>query len=208
MIPIQTPKIPTAISPIWDDDTQSLYFIDLVEPDPSTTPAIYRYSVVDGVLYSAVIEGATQPIGYIVPVRRKCERCKNLLSVGIGHDGVLIEWDGVSKTAHILSKIYSVDANDPMSRTDIARPDRMGRLYGGSFAPTFCITPRNKTFYKYSSVKGYTPLFHDIYTTSGVAFNDETNKIYHVDVCLLLISEYDHDRKTGNICKSLQIVAQ
>lgn len=205
MIPIPSPKIPTAISPIWDDYTQSLYFIDLIEPDPSTIPSIYRYSVADGVLYSAVIEGAKEPIGYIVPVRRECKRCKNVLSVGIGHDGVLIEWDGVTKTARILKKLFSVDANDPMSLTDIARPDRMGRLYGGSFAPTFCLTARNKTFYKYSSVEGYTPLFHDIYTTSGVAFNDKTNTIYQVDVCLLLISEFDYDPKTGNICKSFQI---
>lgn len=124
-----------------------------------------------------------------------------MFAVGIGHDGVLIKWDGVSKSAKKIKKLYSVDQNDSSSRTDIARPDRYGRLYGGSFSPNFCTTPRNKTFYEYSNSKGYVPLFHELYTTSGIAFNENTNQMYHIDVCLSLISEFDWDPKTGNICK-------
>lgn len=105
----------------------------------------------------------------------------------------------------MVKKLSSVDSNDPMSRTDLARPDRSGRLYGGTFSSTFCTTPRNKTFYRYTSDKGSVRLFTDIYTTSGVAFNEDAQKLYHVDVCLLLITEFDWDPATGDLCNFLML---
>lgn len=200
--PLTNSKIGTAISPIWDDHTQSLYFIDLTATGEQ--PSIFRYSS-KGVLYPAYIEGAQQPTGFITPVRQKCKSCKNLFAVGIGHDIVLIEWDGKSPSAQMVRKLSSVDSNDPMSRTDLARPDRSGRLYGGTFSSTFCTTPRNKTFYRYTSDKGLVRLFTDIYTTSGVAFNEDAQKLYHVDVCLLLITEFDWDPATGDLCNFLML---
>lgn len=165
--------------------------------------SIYRYSIDDGVLYSARIEGATEPTGFITPVRKDCKNCNNLFMVGIGHDIVLIEWDGKSKTAKQIRKLSSVETFDPLSRTDIARPDRGGRLYGGTFASNFCISPNNKTFYRYSNSRGLQNLFGNIYTTSGIAFNEHAEKIYHVDVCSLQIAEFDWDPLTGDICELL-----
>lgn len=187
-------KIGTAISPIWDETTQSVLFIDLI--GSAAELSIFRYSLEDEQLYKASIEGASEPVGFLAPVQGH----PDLYAVGIGHDAYIIRWDGTSTTAHIDHKLFSVDSNDPNSRTDLARPDRQGHLYGGTFAPTFCITTKNKTVFEYSSGEDdINVILDDVYTTSGIAFDESEGILYQMDVCSLVLTAFDWDPESGKL---------
>lgn len=166
-------KIATSISPIWDETTQSISFIDLTAS--AETPSIYWYSLNEEKLYKARVEGALLPVGFVTPIQGHSD----LYTVGIGHDAYIIQWDRTSLTAKTVKKLYSVDSLNLNSRTDVARPDRFGHLYGGTFAYTFCIATNDFTVYEYNSGDdGVNVVSDNVYTTSGIAFDEEAELLF------------------------------
>lgn len=152
-------------------------------------------------LYSAAIPGA-QTIAFVNPVRQDCNECTGLFAVGSGHDVIFVKWDGKSPEAQVVGqKLFSVELDIPLSHINIAKSDRHGRVYVGSFSLDFCDTPANKTFYRYTNERGVERIFTDVRTISGLALDEDAGKIYHLDGCNLVISEFDYDPKTGDICK-------
>lgn len=199
IIGIPIPKIGIAKSPNWDDDTQSLYFINLMPTGEESL--LYRYSLTDEHLYSARVPGV-KSTDYLIPVRQNVAKCKNLFAIGNQHDVILIEWDGISTNARIVQKLFSIEPNDESSTLDYARTDRFGRYYGGTFSMTeFCSSPANKSFYRESVEMGIQRIFGGLLGTTGIAFNEDANKFYHVGLCSLIISEFDWDPLTGDLCK-------
>lgn len=186
---------------MWDDHTQSLYFIEFV----STTdqkPSIYRYSYLDGTLYSAAIPGVQSP-AFIYPVRQGCKECTDIFAIGSGHDVIFIKWDGKSPQAQVVGpqKLFTIEADIPLSQLNIAVADRHGRIYEGPFSTEFCNTPANKSLYRYTDKRGLERIFTGVYVTTGITFDEKAKKMYHLDGCNLLLTGFDYDPKTGDSCE-------
>lgn len=161
--------------------------------------SIYRYDVNERKLYSAYIDGESQPI-HIFPVK-ECGRYKDMFAVGLTNSTKIVRWNKSSTVATVVRTLFELELNDANTRLVIGRGDSKGRLFQGTFPVNFCSGPANSSMYMYSKAKGVQRLFGNIVTTTGLAFNSAAGKIYHLDSCLLQIVEFDQDEKTGDICK-------
>lgn len=193
-------KVDLAAWPVWDDHTQSLYFIDFLS-NASQKSAIYRYSYRNGIVYSASIPGA-QTVGFVYPVREGCKECSDLFAVGSGRDIIFIKWDGKSPQAQVVGqKLFSIEPDNPKGHTNIAVADRHGRIYIGPFSLEFCSAPPTQLFYRYTNKRGLERLFTGLRATTGIAIDEDAGKLYHIDGCSFVLTAYDYDPKTGDICK-------
>lgn len=201
---ISTPKIPGPVSPVWDDETQSLYFVTPRASGQEST--IFRYSFRDGVFYSAYIEGANSA-SFILPINsmqncsKKCSKKKNLFAVGVGSQVLIIKWNGKSIRAKVVRGLFSLDSNIPSSRTSLARAGVRGRFYGGTFYYQNCNGPPSLSFYKYDPIYGLKRIFGDLISTSGITFDDNYLQLYHLDSCQALITAFDGSQPEGDLCK-------
>lgn len=194
---IASPDVDVAFAPSWSDETQDLYYVNYLSSGEGAS--IYRCSFEDGTFNSAFIEGFTSP-AFIIPIRKKCKICKNLFVVGLDHNVAIIKWDGKSTRAQVVEILFSVETSDPLSRTNYARADSKGRLYFGTISKKFCDTNPQSSFYRYTADKGVQLMFSGTSTTSGIAINEKAEKLYHLDSCNLLVTEFDWDPATGDIC--------
>lgn len=153
-------------------------------------------------LYSATIPGA-QTVGFVYPVREGCKECTDLFAVGSGRDAILVKWDGKSPQAQVVGsqKLFSVEPDNPRGQTNIAMADRYGRLYEGPSSMEFCSAPPNQSFYRYTNKRGLERLFTGVQATTGIAIDEDAGKLYHIDGCSFVLTAYDYDPKTGDICK-------
>lgn len=195
---LHSQKLNFPFGPVWVDNKQSVYFVDLIAEDR----LVYRYSFDSGILYSASIPGI-KAISFIYPVRQKCKKCNDIFAIGMAHGVNFIKWDGKTTVAQLVNQtnLFNVEENDTKSIMDIAQADRNGRLYFGTYSSDFCSSPANSSFYRYSANRGVERIFGDLYGTSGIAIDEKAKKLYHSDYCLLLITEFDFNPKTGDLCK-------
>lgn len=197
-------------SPFWDDETQSLYFVNFITSENQAS--IFRYSFLDGVFYSAFIEGVTSP-SFILPLRKKCKKCKECdksknankyndqyFAVGTG-DVLIVKWNGMSTKATVVKTAFTDGRNRALSRFDTATPDRRGRFFGGTLEPEFCNATVIQSFYRYTDDGGLVELISGLKSSTGTVFDEERRTMYHLDSCQLLITAYDWDPETGDICK-------
>lgn len=135
-------------------------------------------------------------------MRENCTECKNLFAVGNDHDVIIIKWNGKSPQAQIArrQRIFSVESNDAKSHTDTAIADHHGHLYEGTFSLDFCNASANKSFYRYSIDRGIERIFGDLYGSSGIGLDENAQKLYHLEYCRLLITSFDWDPTTGDLC--------
>ncbi|XP_055310182.1 uncharacterized protein LOC129573561 [Sitodiplosis mosellana] len=200
---LTTPDIPLALAAVWDDYSQSLYFINMASSGMQSS--IFRYSDLDGIFYSAYIEGVSAP-SFIMPIKDECDKMAKcnvcgyrLFAVGVDHSVLIIKWNGKSTKAKVVSTLLTLEQNMPLSRTNFARADNKGRLYGGTLSRKFCNITASEGFYRYKKTAGVDLLFNGLFSTSGVVFNEDLNKIYQLDTCTGFIAEFDWDPKTGDI---------
>lgn len=204
--PLTDKIIRSVISPTWDDYTQSMYFTSLEAYGQEST--IYRYNYRDGVLYSAYIDGLSAPpiegvvrsISFILPATAKCKDCNDLFIVGDGSQVSIIKWDGISIRAVVVGAVVSIEANVPSTRLGQVGISPNGRLFGGTILfPTLCNASTTFSCYRYDKPRDLVRLFGSLQTTTGIAFNPNTRKMYHLDTCQLLLTEFDLDSEE-NIC--------
>lgn len=199
VLPIKTQIIRSTISPVWDDYTQSLYFVS--RNTTGQQNSIFRYSYEDDTLYSAYVQGLNS-LAFILPVAAKSEKTENQFVVGYGKYAVTIQWNGKSTKAKVLHGLFPLDENIPMSRTGAARTSPNGRFFAGTyFDPKRCNNvSATLSLYRYnpSSVR-LRRLFGNFKSTAGIAFDTNAKKLYHLDACQLIITEFDWNPKTGRI---------
>lgn len=193
---IATPKIGSPIAAHWDIPSQSLYFVNFVS---SSEPVIYRYSYKENRFYSAYLNGVNA-LSFIVPIESSRG---DLFAVGSDNNVLKIRWDGCSNQAQFIQTLFVLDANNPVATTGYARASPGNRFFGGTLAASYCSNVTDfspYSFYRYDRQRGLVNLFSGAFT-AGVAFNVKTRKMYHLAPCQLLITEFDWDPQTGDICK-------
>ncbi|XP_055299440.1 regucalcin-like [Sitodiplosis mosellana] len=191
---IAAPEVGLGVAAIWDDCTQSVYYVDFLSTGQA--PSIFRYDYNEDKVYFAYILGQSGP-SFILPIK-ECNKYKNLFAVGLNHYMAVIEWDGKSPVATVKGNVFSVEESDPTSRICVGRQGEKGRFYGG-MVNNFCGGPSNSSFYMYSKEKGLRLLFTGPQVTTGVAFDEDSGYVYHIGSCKLLITAFQGDAN-GDIC--------
>lgn len=198
---LNTPPVGVAYAPYWDYKTERLFFVNY--NTNGTESSLFCYDYRDGIFYSAYIEGVTSP-SFIIPTYkkyRKCKKCNHeLFAVGIGTDTLLVKWNGKSTKASVVDSLFSV--NDAPYQLDTGIADKHGRFYGGVFNGN-CSSSASRSFYRWTKNEGVVRLFGQLESTTGIVINEDENKLYQMDTCQLIISEFDYEPKTGDICKNI-----
>lgn len=181
-------------SAVWDECTQSLYYIDYFAS--RNEPSIFRYDFNEDKKYSAYFDGQTR-ISFIVPAR-ECSPDKNLFVVGVNQYAGIIEWDGKSSHVKVIGPLLDIEDDNTSNLISFARQNENGRFFFSTLNKNVCSGPANSSLYSYSEEQGVQHLAGGFSMTTGLAFN--SGKIYHVDSCKRIIIEFSTD-STGIICK-------
>ena len=105
-----------------------------------------------------------------------------------------------SNVAKVVENLFSLETNVSISLVDIGQIGPNGNFYYiGSTTIPYCGGPSNSSFYMYSKQNGVQRLFSNIQSTSGVAIDQKRKKLYHLEPCKQLLTEFDWDAQTGNI---------
>lgn len=187
---------------LWDDVTQSLYFCNF-NTQIDSQPCIFRYNHRDGTFYSASIKGVTSP-AFIIPldkVIKKCNRCEQqYFAVGTKDQVYLVKWNGKSTRAKIIRSIFEIKI-DNATQWCGGNADGKGRFYGGTNSRRFCNAVPSYSVYRYDQKHHLDRLFNGTNSTVGIVFNEHEQKMFHVDTCALMLTQFDWDPKTGDICR-------
>lgn len=137
-------------------------------------------------------------VGFVVPVEGE----PNQFVVGAERDIAIVEWDGFSETCQVVKVLAQVEQGDEIydgNRFNDGKCDPRGRLYAGTmryFGDHFEF--RRGKFYKYNG-GSMEVIKDDIGISNGLAWNEETNKMYYIDTADFNIKEYDYDFTLGEL---------
>lgn len=182
------------VSPHWDIQTQSLYWTNYL--NSGNESSICRYSYDNNAVYCANLPG-TNNVNFILP------NTDGTFTVGVEKAVQIIKWDGVSNQASFISNQFSLDTNTPTAQTSHGRASPEGRFFGGSFSTNFCKNIDYSQFnvYRYDSQFGLVRIIAGA-ITGGIVFDVYKNLMYHLDSCRALITAYNWNRNTGDICEN------
>lgn len=156
---------------------------------------VCRYSYDENVVYCANIPGETNTAAFILP------NADGAFTVGVNNAVQIIKWDGVSNQTTLISTQFYLDKDVPTSLASYARSTG-SYFYGGTFSKKLCnnadYTQHN--VYRYDNKNGLVKLIAGT-ITAGIVFDPKKNIMYHLASCRLIITAYDWNRDTGDICK-------
>lgn len=174
---------------VWDDDTNSLYFVDLF------TSQFCRYSVDDDTVYKAIVPGRTADYsGFIAPIKGR----RNRFLVALNENMVVLKWNGVSSTATIDRTIFTVTPKLILNAL-LVGPNN--NWFFGGFANTFCQNPANLSLYEYNQNKELSVAASGFSTTIGLVLYEKKNIVYQLDACAQIIYAYNYNPFTGHLCE-------
>ncbi|KAL2747294.1 regucalcin-like isoform X1 [Vespula maculifrons] len=176
--------------PHWDDGSQKLYFVDIVNQK------LYRLDPLSGSVTSTYIENG--PVGVAVPVEDE----PNKFVAGSGTDFVLVTWDSGLNLTKASSKVLStVDKNRKNTRWNDGKVDSSGRFWGGTMGPEINgdVVPDQGTFYRIE--KDFVPRVEisPVSISNGLAWNKEDDTFYYIDSPTRQIAAYDYNPLSGSI---------
>ncbi|XP_031636598.1 regucalcin-like [Contarinia nasturtii] len=195
---LPSPQCGNSKNPHWDQNTRSLYYVDVV----ASKSYLLRYDYDENRVYQATIDNATTLV-FMLPI----EGAPNHFLVGIDLKAVTVFWDGRSPKAVVNStSVFEID-EDSSHRINVVKTDRFGRFYGGSSTMKSCatVTVETAAFYKYTKSTGLIKNFGDVLRSNGLTWNRSSNKFYYADSCDYNVVEFDWDPDTGNLTNGTEI---
>ncbi|XP_047990276.1 regucalcin-like isoform X1 [Leguminivora glycinivorella] len=173
--------------PHWDDRTQSLYFVSILEN------TIHKYDAATGTHTSTKLDGRP---GFIVPLDGHLDQ----FVVGLEREFVVVQWDGVD-AARVVRLLGDVDQHAVGNRINDGKADPRGRLYAGTMdaATTMETLEAHKgTLYRLDE-SGITALCDRITISNGLAWDVGARAMYYIDSAERNIRRYDYDADTGDV---------
>lgn len=195
-IPLSQQITTIQTSAVWDDCTQSIYYIDYFAT--KNQPSIFRYDYNEDKKYSAYFDGQSRPI-FIIPAR-ECKPDRKLFIIGVNQYAGLIEWDGKSSRVKVIGPLLDIADDDRSGAIAFAQQNENGHFFFSTSNTKFCGRRANSSLFSYSVENGVKHLAGGFAMTTGLAFH--SGKIYHIDSCKRIIIEF-HTDSTGNICKRI-----
>ncbi|XP_058115934.1 regucalcin-like [Anopheles ziemanni] len=172
--------------PVWDIDTQSLYYVDI------STPAVLRYDYKENRTYSAKLDGADS-ISFLVLVAGKPDH----FVIGENHRVMLIHWDGRSEKASHISTLADLGTTQSHVRFNDGKVDPSGRLYAGTMLLESVGDPniqKDGQFFRYDNGT-MVPLKRNVSISNGLTWDEPTNplRMYYIDSPTLEVKAFDVD---------------
>ncbi|XP_058453862.1 regucalcin-like [Malaya genurostris] len=171
--------------PVWDTDTQSLFYVDIMGA------AILRYDYAENKTYSATIDGVA-PISLIILVQGKPDQ----YVLGTGHTLTLVSWDGRSEKATFEKTIGDLGESEKHVRFNDGKVDPQGRLYAGTMrleSMGDIFDQKEGKFYRFDGNVGgkFYEQKRDISISNGLTWDEQTGKFYYIDSAARDIKEFD-----------------
>lgn len=197
---LPSPRSLCGEGPHYDNNTQSLYYIDIYGPEST----LLRYDLRENKTYAATVDN--EPLmTFVLPV----DGTDDQFLVGTKNAAKVISWDGKSKKGTFVRNAFEVETqkSQETNRWNDAKPDPVGRFFGGTQRLKECESDSsvvNASLYSYDRKNGVRQLKKDIFISNGLTWNTKTNKFYYVDSCTHDVKQFDYDINTGELCKLLQ----
>lgn len=171
--------------PVWDADTQSLYYVDIMGA------AILRYDYAENKTYSATIDDVT-PISMIILIQGK----PGQYVLGVGNKLTLVSWDGRSEKAKFVKHVYDLGESEKHVRFNDGKVDPQGRLYAGTMRLETLgdiFEQKEGKLYRFDGkVNGkFYEQKREISVSNGLTWDEKTNKFYYIDSAALDVKEFD-----------------
>lgn len=183
-----SPDAWTPYNPYWDDDSQSLYFADVL------SVLLYRYSHKENKVYTTTANGLNRP-AFLIPIHGSPAR---FLTSTNGSMLVIVKWDGHSSAAAIERTVATLPSDQFFNSAFVA-PN--GDLYTGTYAPTLCNIQSKMPYYRYSKSDGLVKIADNFRSTVGSFLVERTCTMYQLDGCTKILSAFRWNPSTGNLCK-------
>ncbi|XP_055641535.1 regucalcin-like [Toxorhynchites rutilus septentrionalis] len=193
-MPVKVEQLPSPIcqlgeGPIWDEESQSLYYVDILGA------SIHRYDYAAKRTFSATVDGLS-PISFIFLVEGRPGEF--LLSTGTKLS--LISWDGKSTQGKFLKTVARLETENEALQFNDGKVDKQGRLYTGTMLAMGqgdVFDAKVGTLYRYDGIVG--GRFHEqkdgIGISNGITWDEETNKMFYIDSSTFDIKQFDVDGK-------------
>ncbi|KAJ6648676.1 Regucalcin [Pseudolycoriella hygida] len=190
---LRSPRSYCATRGHWDENTQSLYYVDIEGPDAT----LLRYDFAEQKTYSATMDD--EPIlTFILPVVNTTDE----FLVGTQNRAILIQWDGKSTKGQLLRSVFEIptDFSFKPNRFNGAKADPIGNFVGGTQYANDCLNHSTTAYlYHYNPIKGLTTIRSNLFISNGLTWSEKTNKLYYIDSCVPKVSEFDYDIATGSL---------
>lgn len=172
--------------PYWDDETQSLYFVDVFDHN------ICRYVPATNKFTKATIGSL---VSIIIPIRGQ----KNQFFLGNEEQLLIISWDGENDKFSVVKK-FDIKSN-PGTIFNDGKCDSTGRLWIGTaarYTENGTVEKEIGSIYKIENSK-ITAVTDKISLSNGLDFNTELKKMYYIDSLKGTIDQFDIDVDKGTI---------
>ncbi|XP_050070382.1 regucalcin-like [Anopheles maculipalpis] len=180
------PRTKLGEGPVWDIDTQSLYYVDI------STPAVHRYDYAENRTYSAMLAGANS-ISFIVLVAGQPEH----FVVGENNRVALIRWDGRSENAQHVRVLADLGNSQSHVRFNDGKVDPSGRLYAGTMQLETLgdlFAQKEGQFFRYSNGTMVVQK-KNVSISNGLTWDEPGNpsRLYYIDSGALDVKAFDVD---------------
>ncbi|XP_022121152.2 regucalcin [Pieris rapae] len=179
-----------AESPVWDVDTQSLFFVDVHGQN------VHRYDYATKKLYTKHIDyGQVNVVSLVAGSRR--------LLVAVRSALYLLDWNVTGDAA--LRLLTTVDQGLPDNIINEGKPDGEGRFWAGTKGPQIGddVQPDKATLYSFEpDQEGYVEprvVLRPVSISNGLAFSLNNTIMYYVDSATQKIEAFDYDAQRGEI---------
>ncbi|XP_049284939.1 regucalcin-like isoform X1 [Anopheles funestus] len=186
VVQLPGPRTKLGEGPVWDIETQSLYYVDI------DTPAVLRYDYADNRTYSAKLEGANS-ISFIVLVAGQPEH----FVVGENNRVTLIRWDGRSEEAQHVRVLADLGNSQSHVRFNDGKVDPSGRLYAGTMQLESLgdlLAQKEGQFFRYTN-ETMVLQKKNISVSNGLTWDEPVNplRMYYIDSAALDVKSFDVD---------------
>jgi len=178
--------------PYWDDETQTLYFVDLFNHTlHSYKPQTKEYHTVN-------VESDGLPVTLIVKIKSE----KSSFLISFKNTLATVNWDGVSTQSLIPMKLLDLEDPKATTRLNDGKCDPAGRLWAGTMGAL--IEGTNDQF---EQEKGSLYLLHknkkvdkqvtNVGISNGLAWSNDAKKFYYIDSLKYTVDSFDYEHSTG-----------
>ncbi|KAK4883060.1 hypothetical protein RN001_006379 [Aquatica leii] len=175
-----------AEGPHWDDETQSLYFVDIVGR------SVNKY--VPSTKKHTQLKFDKNP-SFIIPVKGYSDR----FIVSLNKDITLLTWDGVSSAPTKMETIATFDNTPEKSenRLNDGKADPLGNLWAGTMNMGSDHTTGTLVQGTLSSLSNKEVKEHvsNVCISNGLAWSKDSKKFYYIDSAVRRVDQFDFDAK-------------
>uniref|UniRef100_A0A1B6FH44 Regucalcin n=1 Tax=Cuerna arida TaxID=1464854 RepID=A0A1B6FH44_9HEMI len=183
--------------PYWDEENQTLYYIDVVKP------ILFSFKPETGAHHSAEIEtgGSNERVSFVIKIKDK----KNKFVVAVKNRFTVVDWDGESPGPLTPQHLVDVESQDLCHLND-GKCDPSHRLWAGSLGhfPEGAtgidqVEKEQGSLYSMQKDKSVVKRRGKVNLSNGLAWSIDKKKFYYIDTVKYRIDSYDYDDATGDI---------